>query len=401
MKKLTLNTNKGPGGLEFFNDHSDSLDFLNDKQYHLNAKSGHLILSSSNGSEVYVSGTLDLLSYSKFDVRYLNTASLPDQRYVLTSSDVEQRIQSNLVTSGTFKVQSVISNYSQYLILSSAVGSIVAFSSSLDFPNTDKNYHIRAVNGNLILSSSVNSIVAFSSSQNFVNTDKPYHIRAINSDLILSSSATSIIALSSALDITNVGNKNYQIRNPNGHLILSSSIGSRITASGSLLILSASVAVGGASVGTTGDYGQLILSNPLNQTDAVAGVNLRTASGWNVYLRTRQDVSWLELTTGQGVLQHQWVATNYNLSGAVTFLGQLSASIVAKDQHLILSSSAGSRITVSGGLNIETTNDALLLPRLTNAQKDALTPVAGMMIYNSDSGSFQGYTTAWKIFTVT
>ena len=367
MKKLTLNTNKGPGGLEFFNDHSDSLDFLNDKQYHLNAKSGHLILSSSNGSEIYVSGTLDLLSYSKFDVRYLNTASLPDQRYVLTSSDVEQRIQSNLVTSGTFKIQSIISNYSQYLILSSTVGSIVALSSSLDFPNTDKNYHIRAV----------------------------------NSDLILSSSSTSIIAFSSALDITNVGNKNYQIRNPNGHLILSSSIGSRITASGSLLILSASVAVGGASVGTTGDYGQLILSNPLNQTDAVAGVNLRTASGWNVYLRTRQDVSWLELTTGQGVLQHQWVATNYNLSGAVTFLGQLSASIVAKDQHLILSSSAGSRITVSGGLNIETTNDALLLPRLTNAQKDALTPVAGMMIYNSDSGSFQGYTTAWKIFTVT
>jgi len=77
MKKLTLNTNKGPGKqLEFFNDHSDSLDFLNDKQYHLNAKSGHLILSSSNGSEIYVSGTLDLLSYSKFDVRYLNTASI-------------------------------------------------------------------------------------------------------------------------------------------------------------------------------------------------------------------------------------------------------------------------------------------------------------------------------------
>jgi hypothetical protein len=215
-----------------------------------------------------------------------------------------------------------------------------------------------------------------SDSLDFLN-DKQHHLNAKSGHLILSSSAGSIIVLSSTLDITNVGNKNYHVRNSSGHLILSSSVGSRIVASGSLLVLSASVAVGGASVGTTGDYGQVILSNPLNQTDAVAGLNLRTASGWNVYLRTRQNASWLELTTGQGVLQHQWVATNYNLSGAITFLGGVSASIVAKDQHLILSSSIGSVVRISSSLGLHKVTTSTLPAGSDN--------LSGSMVWVSDS----------------
>lgn len=38
---------------------------------------------------------------------------------------------------------------------------------------------------------------------------------------------------------------------------------------------------------------------------------------------------------------------------------------------------------------------ALLIPRLTTAQRDALTGVAGMMIYNSTLGQFQHYKTSW------
>jgi len=51
-------------------------------------------------------------------------------------------------------------------------------------------------------------------------------------------------------------------------------------------------------------------------------------------------------------------------------------------------------------LELGGTDGALLIPRLTNTQKDALTPTAGMMIYNSTSGSFNFYNTTWKIVTL-
>ena len=36
------------------------------------------------------------------------------------------------------------------------------------------------------------------------------------------------------------------------------------------------------------------------------------------------------------------------------------------------------------GLEINSTTGALLLPRMTSAQRNKLTPVPGMMIYNTD-----------------
>lgn len=49
-------------------------------------------------------------------------------------------------------------------------------------------------------------------------------------------------------------------------------------------------------------------------------------------------------------------------------------------------------VNSSASLEINTTDGAFLLPRLTTAQRDLLTPVVGMMIYNTDSSKFQGYT---------
>ena len=45
----------------------------------------------------------------------------------------------------------------------------------------------------------------------------------------------------------------------------------------------------------------------------------------------------------------------------------------------------------SAAIDMNTTTGALLLPRLTTLQRDALTPEEGMMIYNSDELKFQGY----------
>jgi hypothetical protein len=42
----------------------------------------------------------------------------------------------------------------------------------------------------------------------------------------------------------------------------------------------------------------------------------------------------------------------------------------------------------------------LQLPKLTTAQRDALTAVVGMMIYNSTTGAFNAYDGAWKAVTL-
>ncbi len=45
----------------------------------------------------------------------------------------------------------------------------------------------------------------------------------------------------------------------------------------------------------------------------------------------------------------------------------------------------------NAALDISSTTGALLMPRMTTAQRDELTPVEGMAIYNTDLGKFQGY----------
>ena len=53
----------------------------------------------------------------------------------------------------------------------------------------------------MILSSGIGSVVALSSSQDFTNTDKAYHVRSVNNHLVLSSSVGSIITMSGALKV--------------------------------------------------------------------------------------------------------------------------------------------------------------------------------------------------------
>lgn len=47
----------------------------------------------------------------------------------------------------------------------------------------------------------------------------------------------------------------------------------------------------------------------------------------------------------------------------------------------------------SAAMEISSTQGALLLPRLTTVQRDALSPVAGMVVFNTSEHKFQGYTT--------
>ena len=129
----------------------------------LRSDNSHLVLSSSAGSLIAISGAIVFPS--------------------------EGPNAANLIARNS------------HLILSSTVGSVVALSASQDFPTSDKPWHVRAVNSHLILSSTVGSVVALSSNLYFPvdAPDQLAHITAVNSHLILSSTLGSVIRASGAL----------------------------------------------------------------------------------------------------------------------------------------------------------------------------------------------------------
>lgn len=57
---------------------------------------------------------------------------------------------------------------------------------------------------------------------------------------------------------------------------------------------------------------------------------------------------------------------------------------------------------LQGGVNVNSTTNLLIVARLTTAQRDALTAVNGMLIYNTTDDEFQGYQDgAWVTFDTT
>jgi len=69
--------------------------------------------------------------------------------------------------------------------------------------------------------------------------------------------------------------------------------------------------IGNTGVGAV----QWNIYNPTNATDSMAGFRFSTASGWDVMLRTRQNVAWLELTDSGGGVKHRWIGQNYRAYG--------------------------------------------------------------------------------------
>jgi hypothetical protein len=199
------------------------------------------------------------------------------------------------------------------------------------------------LNSNLILSSAVGSVIAASGSIDFTNTDKAYHLRAVNSNLILSSSAGSVIALSGVLDFQNTENKNYTIVNRSGFLILSSSAGSLISISGNLTSFS-------ASIGLTSSLARLhVFSNsPSDAPTVFSGDHLVVG---------RSD------TTGVnsgGVFMQYNASTNTGLLGSLS-PGTAWRKLFIKLNELVVNNPAGSTlnllvaISTSLGADIHTT----------------------------------------------
>ena len=65
---------------------------------------------------------------------------------------------------------------------------------------------------------------------------------------------------------------------------------------------------------------------------------------------------------------------------------------ISSDGHVAIGTSAP---VASGKLDIQGTDGALVIPRMTTAQKNALTATAGMTVYDTTIGRFECYTSAW------
>jgi len=83
------------------------------------------------------------------------------------------------------------------------------------------------------------------------------------------------------------------------------------------------------------------------------------------------------------------LVTAIDVGGAPTFGAQLDGL-----GHLKVGT-AGAAAT-SAVIDADVTDGAVLFPRLTTAQRNALTPAAGMMIYNTTTSQFEVYIVAWS-----
>lgn len=88
-----------------------------------------------------------------------------------------------------------------------------------------------------------------------------------------------------------------------------------------------------------------------------------------------------------------------DMPGRLVFLTTPDGSATPSERMRInnagLVSIGGSAPTASAKLDIQGTDGALLIPRLTTTERDALTATAGMIVYNTTLSRFDCYVAAW------
>ena len=145
---------------------------------------------------------------------------------------------------------------------------------------------------------------------------------------------------------------------------------------------------------TTGNVSNMGYGNPLNSYDPASRITV-VVPATNGWVNLRDDVATTNLSTdvtnilpltngGTGSSTKNFV----DLSSAQTVAGAKSFS-----GNIVVGASAATG--TSAALEIKSTTQGLLLPRLTTTQRDAInTPLVGLLIYNSTAGKMQGYTEA-------
>ncbi|MES2765651.1 MAG: hypothetical protein V4642_07280 [Bacteroidota bacterium] len=134
---------------------------------------------------------------------------------------------------------------------------------------------------------------------------------------------------------------------------------------------------------------------PYNEVNPGYDINFKT------YITAT--MGWQDMTGGQTAtsgggtpdLSTLWTKTgNAGTDASANFIGTTDeVDLVAKTNNTerLRITSAGS-VNLSGQLNLNTTTGSLVLPRLTEEQRNVLpNPTPGMMVYNATAGKFQGY----------
>lgn len=71
---------------------------------------------------------------------------------------------------------------------------------------------------------------------------------------------------------------------------------------------------------------------------------------------------------------------------------QLAAITIDENQNVGIGTTTPG---ISCILNVSGNLGAVVLPRLTTAERDALTAIPGMIVYNTTTGTFQGFSASW------
>jgi hypothetical protein len=77
----------------------------------------------------------------------------------------------------------------------------------------------------------------------------------------------------------------------------------------------------------------------------------------------------------------------------------LAISTTGSDGNITINPHGSGIVSITKGLDVNGTTSYVKIPSLTTAQRDALTPAAGMIIYNTSLGTIQGYTSSWASFS--
>ncbi|MEY4538838.1 MAG: hypothetical protein RLZZ306_595, partial [Bacteroidota bacterium] len=145
---------------------------------------------------------------------------------------------------------------------------------------------------------------------------------------------------------------------------------------------------------TTGNVSSYGYGNPLNSYDPASRITV-VVPATNGWVNLRDDVAITNLSsevtnvlpianggTGSATKNFIDLTTAQTAEGNKSFTGTMVVGATA---------ASGS----SAALEVKSTTQGLLLPRLTTTQRDAVnTPLAGLLIYNSTAGKIQAYTEA-------
>jgi len=161
--------------------------------------------------------------------------------------------------------------------------------------------------------------------------------------------------------------------------------------------------VGAAKIGFS-------LSTPRNSTPAPLG-SLQVTGG-QIYFEDQLNIrnnSDIVISNGGITANEGSFSNNLTISGQVVTTGEIKEYFAGSGINLagnvFETSSTGSFDAIGIGtgnprsvLDINSTESAPIMPRMSTAQMNAIAlPVEGMLIYNTDSGRFAGYTGAWSL----